>query len=96
MAQSQTQRNCAPRPDVVENLRRHHQETFTAMGLSKNGEVFEIFTALTGTWTIILTHPNGRNCLMAVGDNWVTMSRSPDDLASWIRSEMSSFKDYPK
>ncbi len=39
------------------------------MGLEKNGAVIELFVSETGTFTILMSYPNGLNCIIAAGEN---------------------------
>ena len=40
------------------------------MGMSTNGGLVELYTSDTGTWTLMLTQPDGVSCLIAAGQNW--------------------------
>ena len=41
------------------------------MGLSTTGDMVEILADGTdGSWTIVMTLPNGLSCLVAAGENW--------------------------
>ncbi|GHA61113.1 hypothetical protein GCM10008927_28200 [Amylibacter ulvae] len=71
MAQHSTAqtRNCATRGKVVESLNDQYGETRRSIGLGQNNGVVELYTSdNTGTWTILVTLPNGMSCLMAAGD----------------------------
>ena len=39
-------------------------------GLSGSGGLVELYTAATGTWTLLLTIPGGPTCLLGSGDEW--------------------------
>ncbi|MCW9043262.1 MAG: hypothetical protein OQK05_07950 [Pseudopelagicola sp.] len=60
--------NCAPRDVVLEKLTEDFSETRRAIGLGDNNAVIEIFAAETGSWSIIVTFPNGATCLVASGE----------------------------
>lgn len=61
-------RNCAPRPAVVEKLASQFGETRQSMGLGANNQVIEIFASGdTGTWTIVVSTPAGLSCIVAAG-----------------------------
>ena len=66
---------CVPRKQLIKNLAENHQETPTALGLTTRGLVVEVLTSPSGTWTIIMTHPNGVACMMAVGQGWEDIAR---------------------
>ncbi|PIB25682.1 hypothetical protein BFP76_00680 [Amylibacter kogurei] len=61
--------NCAARGKVVQSLNDQYGETRRSIGLGQNNGVVELFASdNTGTWTILVTLPNGMSCLMAAGD----------------------------
>ncbi|MEL7182732.1 MAG: hypothetical protein AAFY65_13415 [Pseudomonadota bacterium] len=69
-AQSQTT-NCGARAAVVERLADHFGETRRGIGLGTQDRVVEVFASdETGTWTITVTMPDGRTCLVASGQAW--------------------------
>jgi hypothetical protein len=62
---------CADRASLIERLEKHFGEVRQAMGLDRADAVVEVFaSAETGTWTILVTTPNGVSCMMATGDLW--------------------------
>ena len=40
------------------------------LGLSNTGVMVEIFASNKGTFTILLTQPDGTSCFVAAGDYW--------------------------
>jgi hypothetical protein len=63
--------NCAERARVLERLEGDFGESRQSIGLGRNNAVVEVFaSAETGTWTIIVTLPNGMSCLVASGESW--------------------------
>lgn len=73
---------CAARQDMVDNLKQTYGEQQSSVGISRNGAMVEVFTSPTGTWTIIITRPNGVSCLAATGQNWQQMERDVEELKS--------------
>jgi len=61
---------CGDRNEIISRLESGYQETTSGLGLSANGGVVELYTSEKGTWTLMLTQPNGVSCLIAAGDNW--------------------------
>jgi len=61
---------CGKRDDIVSRLENGYQEFNSAMGMSTNGGLVELFTSDNGTWTLMLTQPDGVSCLIAAGQNW--------------------------
>ena len=59
---------CAPRDNVVTHLAEKYGETRRGIGLAGQGTVMEVYAAdATGTWTILMTMPNGTACMIASG-----------------------------
>lgn len=67
---ARAQMMCGPRNDVVANLEKGYSEHPVSMGLASNGAVIEVFLSEAGTFTIVMTRPDGLSCLMAAGKNW--------------------------
>ena len=78
-AVAQTQTPCADRAVVTERLQSAYGERFAGGGLRNSQSIFEVWMAEdTGTWTIIMTMPNGQACVMAAGTDWrVSMPETP-------------------
>ena len=66
--------NCAKREIVVERLQKHYDESFTAGGLQStttSSALVEVWaSAKTGTFTVMLTTPEGLTCVVATGTDW--------------------------
>ena len=77
-AHSQSNRNCAPRPVVLERLAEGYGETRQSIGLGAQGAVVEVFASIeTGTWTITVTMPTGVTCLIASGQAFEPLIGDP-------------------
>ena len=61
---------CGTREEVIERLRDTWQELLTANGLAVNNQLVELFVSDKGSWTIVLSDPNGRSCVAATGQGW--------------------------
>ncbi len=61
---------CGPRARIIELLETRYQEKASAIGLAGNGGVVELYTSEKGSWTLLLTQPNGISCLIAAGGDW--------------------------
>lgn len=68
-AQPQTAMNCAERDAIVEKL-AVYQEEAEAIGLNKDGTLLEVFVSPQGTWTVLLSSPQGQSCIAAIGEGW--------------------------
>lgn len=67
---AQAQMVCGPRGDIVTKLTTQFEERQAARGLASNGTLFEVFSAKSGTWTLMFTEPGGKTCLIASGEGW--------------------------
>ncbi len=67
---AQAQSICGERRALVATLEKTYSETPVSVGLASNGAIIEIFASPTGTFTIILTRPDGLTCVMASGESW--------------------------
>lgn len=62
---------CGERAAVVERLRDAYGETRRAYGLQRGASVIEVYASdATGSWTILVTTPDGVACLVAAGESW--------------------------
>ena len=65
---------CAPREQVVAGLATGFDEVRQGAGLTAapdgRAQVIEIFTSASGSWTIVVTRPDGQTCLVASGQAW--------------------------
>ncbi|HYB55755.1 MAG TPA: hypothetical protein VEK12_06250 [Alphaproteobacteria bacterium] len=69
-AHAQVRVPCAERAQVVDALQHDFAETQVASGLTPAGQLLEIFASDKGTWTVILSLPTGKSCMIANGDAW--------------------------
>ncbi|MCO4825955.1 MAG: hypothetical protein KC451_14000 [Amylibacter sp.] len=68
-AQAQQQANCGQRGQVIERLQTKYGESRRSVGLAANNGVVETYASTeSGTWTIVITMPNGMTCLVAAGE----------------------------
>ncbi len=72
---------CSSHTAIKERLESGYQETRSAVGLSANNAIVEVYTSEKGTFTIVLVRPNGLACLMAVGTDYHTIK--PSTPARW-------------
>jgi hypothetical protein len=76
------QATCADRGEVVERLQTKYGETRQSLGLGRNNGVVEVYASdETGTWTILLSRPDGMACLVAAGEYFETVAESLPELA---------------
>ena len=65
------QNNCAPTEGMTQYMAEKYGEGVTGYGIDAKGRVVSIFVnADTGTWTAVMSFPNGQSCLVAGGTDW--------------------------
>ena len=70
-AEAETRQACAKRDQVVLKLDERFGETLRSIGLHQSDGVVEVYSSEeTGTWTILMTRPDGISCLMSSGQMW--------------------------
>lgn len=70
-----SQQICAERIGILKQLDKRHKEAPQALGVTGSGQIVELLTSDRGTWTIIVTTPNGVSCLVAAGESWENIER---------------------
>ena len=68
---------CGERQSVIDELERTYSEVPDHMGLALTGSMVEVLVSPSGTFTIILTRPNGLSCLMTAGEHWGPVTPKP-------------------
>ncbi len=71
---------CDNRSDVLSALDGNFSEKPVSLGLSHDGRVVEVLKSPGGTWTIIMTAPNGVSCLLVAGKYWQNVAIKAQDL----------------
>jgi hypothetical protein len=66
---SQARMNCAERSAIVAKLGGYHEEA-EAIGLNNDGTLLEVFVSPQGTWTVLVSSPQGHSCIAAIGEAW--------------------------
>ena len=61
---------CGSRADFIKALSDKYQETGKALGIAGQVNLVEIFASKAGTWTILVTTPEGKSCIIAAGSSW--------------------------
>jgi hypothetical protein len=73
ISSASAQVQCGPREQIVKTLGETFKEAPIGMGITQPGQVVEIFASSSGSWTMVVTTPNGTSCLIAAGENWDTV-----------------------
>lgn len=62
---------CAERAKIVDRLQTKYGETRQGVGVAQGMRVMEIWASEdSGSWTIVMTLPDGSSCLIAAGEDW--------------------------
>jgi len=69
-ATSKSDMICGSRRDLVADLDRDFDERLMFRGVTKLGNLVEVFTSGEGSWTILLDHPGGFSCVLSAGSRW--------------------------
>lgn len=69
------QATCGPRDQLVKLLADQYKEDPVGMGLAQPGQVLEVFASQAGSWSMVMTMPDGKACLIAAGDNWEMVAK---------------------
>jgi len=74
---------CAPYEMVKRFLSNRYQESRKAMGVVATRGIMELYVSEeSGTWTVLLTMPNGMSCIVAAGDAFETETAEVMDPAA--------------
>lgn len=70
-AEAEGRQTCAARDTVVQKLHDRFGEELRSLGLHQSDGIVEVYSSeSTGTWTILMTRPDGMSCLIAAGQLW--------------------------
>ena len=61
---------CSTRAEFIDQFAHRYAENPIAMGLASNGGVVEVLASERGSWTLLVTMPNGVSCVIAAGESW--------------------------
>lgn len=67
---AQAEMLCGARDEIVTELKKTWEEDQTAIGLSNSGGVLEVYSSQKGTWTVLMTMPDGPTCMIGAGEHW--------------------------
>lgn len=69
---------CLDRDEFLARLAERYGEQPIGFGLTPDGRVLEVVVShQSGSWTIIVTSPDGVACGLAAGEAWGLRGRSP-------------------
>ena len=68
---------CGDRVKFTTQLEKNYNERRSGLGLTSNGGVIELFTAESGSWTILITMPGSVTCVFGSGEDWEHQRKLP-------------------
>ncbi len=69
---------CGARDQIIGAVTGRFGETPRSWGMGPGNRIIEVFASEeTGTWTITITAPDGRTCLVAAGQYWEDLAPIP-------------------
>ena len=76
---------CGPRDQLVAQLTEKYKEISRGVGLTSATQVVEFWSSkTTGSFSVLVTYPNGTTCILATGSNWTeapTLAANTDPAA---------------
>ena len=70
---------CGDHSEILANLEEVYSEKPRAIAVSADGKLLEVVVSVTGSWSILLTRPNRRTCVVATGDSWESLPEVAKD-----------------
>jgi hypothetical protein len=78
-APSHAELRCFPRADILTFLADQHGESRQTIGMDGQGSVVEMFANVeSGTWTLVVTFPDGRTCVVTSGTHFEWIDAEPE------------------
>ncbi len=68
------QLQCAHRSDLVARLDQDFDQKLTGVGVTSDGLLLEVFASKEGSWTALVTRPDGHSCIVSHGEDWHVLS----------------------
>lgn len=59
---------CIPTAQLHTHLAEQYHEARVAAGLTEQGAIFELWASPEGTWTALVTRPDGLSCMIGSGE----------------------------
>ena len=81
-AHAHAQSSCEIRKSLIAKLDTGYNEQPVGVGVASTGNVVELIVSPDGTWTIVVTKPNGIACVAAVGEDWQAIEPQSSDESS--------------
>lgn len=72
---------CGERTRMTDYLKVKYAERQDSMGVTRDGKVMEVFSSNDGTWTMLMSYPDGKACVVGYGQNWQPVKMKGDETA---------------
>ena len=66
---------CGNRAQLVGALSHDFSEKPSFEAVTLDGRLMEVLTSEKGSWTVLLTSPQGRTCVVAAGTSWEALRK---------------------
>lgn len=70
-AYAQQRQLCAPRQAILDKFAAEFGEVPFGGGVDGAGQLIEILTSPSGSWTMLIVRPDKTACIMGSGDGWL-------------------------
>ncbi len=65
------QQVCGSHEAATQQLEKRFDERVVGLGLANDGiAMFVLFVSETGSWTVVVSEPNGPSCILTSGESW--------------------------
>ena len=61
---------CGKRDDIVKIITNKYKEVPRALAIAGQSNLLEVYASEGGSWTILITQPQGAACIVAAGQSW--------------------------
>lgn len=68
---------CGERDKIVAEITTKYKEMPRAMAITGGNSFMEIYVSPSGTWTTMITAPNGQTCIVGAGEGWEDIEIKP-------------------
>jgi hypothetical protein len=75
LAVEEPPQSCAARATIVQALATQNKEQPIAVGQAEHGTRLEVLASPDGSWTLLVSLPNGISCLINAGTDWQLVPR---------------------
>ena len=74
-----SQPRCTDHTRFTNHLKNKYGETQVGMGFVSPTDIIEVYVSKRGSFTVLVTKPNGKTCLVAAGRGWEDINpENPD------------------